>query len=522
MSKILYLVLTTCLLLIGVTASIVTVTAAGETYTLTTTPNRVQETRTGVTLTLNVTSAAFPSPYSFTYTVTDPTRANKTLVKSQASTQPSWQLQANYPNDFQTNITLVGTYYVNVTQTLPAIKPAVALGSFLVGLTDGQAYNRTFTATIRALGYLPSDNVTIRIRSGTQSAQGFPSSNITGLDGSFLYRWRIPSNLTLGTYTVSLVPKNSPAKSIPDSQNVAIYRTTITIDSLTIAPTTAVRSTAVDFRFHGSYASSLSVTGGTATIRITDRGTSYFTAAPYDSVQLLFHGSYKLPLNLSAGPIPTALDVNSIDDGYGNTGPTTLVTNQFTVLPAQLGVTAALSKTSYSSNEPIIVTATVTTPDGATFDQGSVRASITDIGRLVGNPFDLSYDQTRGSWIGSYNPTSSDPSGTWTITLVASDAYGNTGTASVLGIVNVTPSFILDSYTWLLPVIIALIAAIAGIIIVKRKAASNGVTLDVQAVKNQADQVKSDDFFKSLQSQLERKTSHWKEKNEAPGKDENG
>src|SRR5712692_7581171 len=169
LSKILYLLLTTCLLLIGVSATINTVTAAGEAYTLTTTPSRVQETKTGVTLTLNVTNAAFPSPYSFTYTVTDPARNNKTLVKTQPSTQSSWQLLANYPTDFQTNITLVGTYYVNVTQTLPAIKPAVALGSFLVGLADSQAYNRTFAASIRALGYLPSDNVTIRVRSGTQS-----------------------------------------------------------------------------------------------------------------------------------------------------------------------------------------------------------------------------------------------------------------------------------------------------------------------------------------------------------------
>src|SRR6266446_1430244 len=81
LSKILYLVFTTCLLLIGVSATIPTAAAAGETYTLTTTPSRVQETRTGVTLTLNVTNAIFPSPYTFTITVTDPARNNKTLVK---------------------------------------------------------------------------------------------------------------------------------------------------------------------------------------------------------------------------------------------------------------------------------------------------------------------------------------------------------------------------------------------------------------------------------------------------------
>src|SRR5207245_10251841 len=60
------------------------------------------------------------------------------------------------------------------------------------------------------------------------------------------------------------------------------------------------------------------------------------------------------------------------------------------------------------------------------------------------------------------------------------------------------------------------------ILLVKRKVASSGVTLDVQAVKKQADQVKSDDFFKSLQSQLEQKTTKWKNKKETQTKDENG
>jgi len=60
------------------------------------------------------------------------------------------------------------------------------------------------------------------------------------------------------------------------------------------------------------------------------------------------------------------------------------------------------------------------------------------------------------------------------------------------------------------------------LLLVKRKVASSGVTLDVQAVKKQADQVKSDDFFKSLQSQLERKTSEWKDRRKPQEKNENG
>jgi len=70
--------------------------------------------------------------------------------------------------------------------------------------------------------------------------------------------------------------------------------------------------------------------------------------------------------------------------------------------------------------------------------------------------------------------------------------------------------------------LVAIIFASAALLLVKRKVASSGVTLDVQAVKKQADQVKSDDFFKSLQSQLERKTSEWKDRRKPQEKNENG
>ena len=522
MSKLLYLVLTTCLLLIGVSVTITTVSAAGEIYTLTTTPSRVQETRSGITLTLNVTNAASPSAYSFTFTVTDPARNNKTFVKSQISTQSSWLITANYPNDFGTNITLVGSYFVNVTQTLPTAKPTVATGTFLVGLSDNQAYNRTFTASFRGLGYLPSDNVTIRLTTNILLAQGFPAWNTTGLDGSFLYKWHIPNNATLGTYNVTLTGKNTPQKNPRDMQTFTVDRTTVTIDSLTINPTIAVRSTIVDFTFHASYASGQPVQSGRATIRLTDHGTLFYATANYDPAQGLFTASYKLPLNTSAGPLPIALDVNTIDDGYGNTGPSTIKNNSFTVLPAQLAVVASLSKTSYTAAEPIIITATVTIPDGTTYTQGIVRASISYKGQPVGISFDLTYDQARGAWIGSYNPAPRDPSGTWTITVVASDSFGNNGTASVLGIVNIPPSSPFETYPWLIPMIVAIVFASTALLLLKRKVASSGVTLDVQAVKKQANQVKSDDFFKSLQSQLERKTSEWNARKQGQEESENG
>jgi hypothetical protein len=70
--------------------------------------------------------------------------------------------------------------------------------------------------------------------------------------------------------------------------------------------------------------------------------------------------------------------------------------------------------------------------------------------------------------------------------------------------------------------IVAIVFASTALLLLKRKVASSGVTLDVQAVKKQADQVRGDDFFKSLQSQLERKTSEWTARKQGQEESENG
>jgi hypothetical protein len=151
--------------------------------------------------------------------------------------------------------------------------------------------------------------------------------------------------------------------------------------------------------------------------------------------------------------------------------------------------------------------ASVATPNGAIFSRGTAVASITISGRSIGSGLSLTYDPTRGQWIGNYKVAPSDPSGAWLVTISASDGYGNIGQSSVVVSVNVPTAQSSISMLWSYLVIVLLVAALGFIILITRK---RGVTrrevkLDLQAIKTQADKVKGDDFLKSVRDQLKRK-----------------
>ncbi len=487
----------------------------GETYSVTANPGRIQETKGPVQLVLNVTNASVPSSYTFLWSVTDPSGSSKTTVKSTPSTVATWLMTVNYPNDFNTNITLAGSYFLNVTQTLPSSRPAVATATFVVGLTDKTSYNRTFTADIRASGYLPTDTVTLKIISGSSIMPGFPVTNTTALDGSFLYRWNISYSFPVGTYNVSLSGRMSPPKAVPDLQSVRVSPVAVSVLSFSIFQPNVQRTGTLDFVVTSIYASGIQVRTGTLTVQVGPV-TGAQAIGAYNQTTGNFIAFYKIPTSFPSGNWNSSISPNAIDDGYGNTGPLSQVFSIVSVSPARLNVIPTISKSNFGTGDTVVMTATITTPDGALFNTGTAAVYISSGSRQVGSPVQMAYDASRSSWIGSYTPASQDPSGTWTFTVTASDAYGNVGNGAVLGVASISPSLVSETYTWILPVII--IAALATVVVVllakRRVGTSNAVTLDVQSVKKQADEVRSDDFFKSLQSQLERKTAKWKTEQE--------
>jgi hypothetical protein len=161
----------------------------------------------------------------------------------------------------------------------------------------------------------------------------------------------------------------------------------------------------------------------------------------------------------------------------------------------------------FSVGDTLTIQAAVVTPGGTNFTQGTVQAMMTLSGQHIATPLSLTYDPTRGQWIGNYKVAASDPSGAWLVTVSASDTYGNTGQSSVIDTVNVPTAQSSTSLLWSYLVIVLLVAGLGFTILITRKRGltRREVKLDIQAIKSQADKVKGDDFLQSIQEQLKRR-----------------
>ena len=491
--------------------------ALGETYTLTSSPGRSQEdSSSGVDLTLAVSNATTSTPYSFTWTVTDPSGTAKTAANSTVSTQTSWALSVNYPQSFSgASLSLVGVYMVNVSQTAPTLSQNVALGNFQVGLTDSLSYQRTFPVSIEAGGYLPGENVTVDIN-GPSLVPGYPLTRATA-NGHLTHSWQIPCNIATGLYTVTLAGSTT-SKAPADSQPIAVYPTNVTILQLSTSKTSFQRTETVETRFSANYLSGNPACGGSATVRLAEQdGTSFHNVqATYDPALGTFLAAYRIPSNVQTGSWVATIVPGAFDDGYGNRGPVQSPLKGFAVQPASLSVSIGLSSAAYSLGELMVLYASVTNPDGSSFTDGSVTASLSSSGRSITSPVSLLYDQTMNRWTGSYTVGSADPSGTWLVEVDAFDPYGNGGKSSSTSVVSVPPQpGYATTFTWLLPLLVVFGLGILVILHRYRQVSRSEVKLDVQAVKTQAAKVREGDFLQSIQAQLKRKEERMaKEKHE--------
>jgi hypothetical protein len=320
--------------------------------------------------------------------------------------------------------------------------------------------------------------------------------------------WQTLPSTSAGNYSVTVVGKNTPPKAVPDTQQFVVYPTNITMIGFSPGKTSLERTETEGFRFNATYLSGLSATQGTSMIRLIepDGSTTHFTIASYNSTLATFGAVFTIPINGGTGTWTASLDPNSLTDPYGNGGPLQGKSLTFNVLPAILTVTLLSSSTVLNVGETLTIQASVATPDDAIFSQGLVLAAITISGRSIGSALSLTYDPTRGQWIGNYKVAPSDPSGAWLVTVSASDSYGNIGQSSVVESVNV-PSTQSTYQLWSYVVIVLLVASLGFIILITRKRGltRREVKLDLTAIKSQADKVKGDDFLKSIREQLKRK-----------------
>jgi hypothetical protein len=490
---------------------------AGETFKLSISPARTTEgNSTGVSLVVSVTNAMTTITYSFTWTVKDPSGTSTIATKSVLSTVSSWSLVAKYPSDFSGSLNLTGTYTVNVAEDLPSVNASIATGQFQVGLTDSVSYQRTLTVRVFGSGYLPSDNVTIVLLRGVTVVPGFPTWKLADTGGRVSFSWQtIPSTLT-GTYAVSLTGKNTPAKTPPDLQGFTINIANMSITPLWESTSILQRTQMVEFRFNATYPNTQVANVGSALVKLTepDGTTIHVIPASYDNTVNGFRAFYITSLSSTGGVWTASLAAGSFDDGFGNLGPATTSSVSFTVRGALLTVTIDGFNGPYSVGNTIPIGVKVVTPAGGNYTAGKVNATLTYSGGYVTAPLILVYDQTRGKWTGSYRVNSTDPSGTWLLTVSAGDGYGNGGSSNASFNVSVnssgpgtTPGGTSIATGWL-PWVVLLVALSLGFgTLISRhfSATHREVKLDVQAIKEKAAQVKGEDFLQSIQAQLKRR-----------------
>ena len=494
--------------------SVFPVHALNETYTLTASPSRLQESTTArVLLSLNVSNSNTVVNYAFTWNVRDPTGALHSSSSNQTgnSHAASFVLSEAYPSKFNGSPTLayVGVYSVWVNQTQPLVvgSTGVASGQFQVGLTDSLNYQRLSSVSIQTVGYASSANVTIKISGPSGMVSGFPLNKTTDSSGSLSYIWSIPVSLPVGAYTLTL--SGLPVKTPPDIQSLTITATSVTISSLTVTKNLLQASQTEDFRFTAIYPNLAQVRTGSVILRILegDGTTTHYVTMTYSTALAAFHGTFQIPLSGEAGPWVGTLDVNSFDDGYGNKGPSPSVIKPFTVTPAILTVSVSTQYNNYTVGGIVAIYASVVTPGAYNFTSGTVIATTSHGTSQIGSPLPLFYDQSRGKWVGSYSVNSTNPSGVWQILVIANDTYGNAGQGTTSTLVSIpTSPQQASTFSYLLIVGIAILLGLAilgsWIVFGRKRITRKVLKVDLEAVHAEAKKVEDQEFFKKIQEQL--------------------
>jgi hypothetical protein len=206
--------------------------------------------------TANVT-VVLPSPLKTNYSAIVPLGTTSTLgIASSQVTFPSSSFQPDQSTVSATNSTdYAGSYTVYFNQSKP-----LAESQFSVGFLDSTTYHRGQTATIKAIGYQPSQSATISITRVT-TGSSFPSQPVTASSDGVISTptpWTVPSNITVGKYDVAITTTNGTSKLIPDSEIFTVpgYPVKVTTVSLASEVVPNILVQAQDLSANTSYNSS--------------------------------------------------------------------------------------------------------------------------------------------------------------------------------------------------------------------------------------------------------------------------
>jgi hypothetical protein len=190
-------------------------------YSLTVFPTYIQEgfnTNITVDVLQDVNSN---NTYTFTLNVLAPNDAyyyTNVIVKTSGT--GTWGNYTKFWSDFAgANTNLTGTYEITLYDD---VGNELDFAYFTVGLTDKLEYLRSEKVNIHGSGYNPNEKVLVNLKFGNASISGFPRPVNASAEGVVTDSWAIPSNASLGVYTVTLFNATTTVKQIRDFQSFKI------------------------------------------------------------------------------------------------------------------------------------------------------------------------------------------------------------------------------------------------------------------------------------------------------------
>ncbi len=414
---------------------------AAPTYTLGTIPFLGQE-GTTFTVVLQVGGASGSTVYSFKFLVKDPAAKLHSSVLQNYTTsagQTSFTLPLFFyptsafpgPND------LAGYYFLNATQVRPLIPtPTVAQTVFLILLTDNYQYQRTQTVSVQATGYGLAEPAAVKIATGSTPPRTVFAENTTAsLSGVVVASWHIPPNATLDPngYIVT-VTGTTTVKTPADVSGFNVNPASMSISTLNSLKNIYQRTETMSFSLQPVYPDGTIASTGVALLTLARPGGGSVTlTTAYSGGSQTFNATYKTSVTNVTGTWTASLAVNAYADAWGNSGPSTILTNSPQLVPASLTINVAA--TSYVPiGQQVKLNATVSYPDGTTLTTGTgVKGYLIFTGSPgVSHTVPLTFDTGLQHWFGSYTPQTSDPGGLWSLVVNATDSPTppNAGSAS--------------------------------------------------------------------------------------------